>query len=406
MLNKFPFHKAHVFFICMVIVGVFFAPAINSIGMGLLVINWLVEGDLKSKWNKLVQSKIFWVLLSVFFIHLIGLIYTSNFQYALKDLKIKLPIFILPFVFISSKQLSESEFKVVLKTLIFTALVSSFYAFYIYWKYFGNEITELRNISTFMSHIRLGLFNCFAAFSCIYLIAKNNWKQLSFTNLIWFSIAIWMFAFNGIMGTRMGILVFFILIAIGCFYVIIKQKKLWLTAILILFVFGLPIASYFGIPAIKQRADEVVSEVNNYRKGGSANGQSIGQRFVYWKVGVEIFKSAPIIGIGTGDVEDAYNNYYLAHPNLIDKEYQHRAHNQFLTIALTFGIIGLLVFIYAIVYPIFWNKKYLDYFYVIFFVAFLLSITMEDTIETQAGVTFYAFFNCLFLFAKPNEWLD
>jgi hypothetical protein len=30
----------------------------------------------------------------------------------------------------------------------------------------------------------------------------------------------------------------------------------------------------------------------------------------------------------------------------------------------------------------------------------------EDTLETQAGVTFYALFNCLFLFAKPEEYLD
>jgi putative Ca2+/H+ antiporter (TMEM165/GDT1 family) len=60
----------------------------------------------------------------------------------------------------------------------------------------------------------------------------------------------------------------------------------------------------------------------------------------------------------------------------------------------------------VVFYPLFYKRKYLDYFYIVFFIAFALSLLTEDTLETQAGVTFYALFNCLFLFAKPAESLD
>jgi putative Ca2+/H+ antiporter (TMEM165/GDT1 family) len=90
----------------------------------------------------------------------------------------------------------------------------------------------------------------------------------------------------------------------------------------------------------------------------------------------------------------------------LQQQYQHRAHNQWLTILLTFGILGMLLFMLVVFYPLFYKRKYLDYFYIVFFIAFALSLLTEDTLETQAGVTFYALFNCLFLFAKPEEYLN
>ena len=117
MLNQFSFSKVHIVLICGIIVGVFSYAAINSVCTGLLVINWIAAGNLKQKLNTLRTSKIFWVLISLFLLHLMGLLYTSNFEYALKDLKIKLPIFFLPIVFITSPPLTVREFRSILKVL-------------------------------------------------------------------------------------------------------------------------------------------------------------------------------------------------------------------------------------------------------------------------------------------------
>jgi O-antigen ligase len=406
MLNQFSFQKAHIILICGIIVGVFSYAAINSICTGLLVINWIAEGNLKQKINTLRNSKIFWVLISLFLMHLIGLLYTSNFTYALKDLKIKLPIFFLPIVFITSPSLSVKEFRSILKVLLITALLSSIYGMYYYLRYFQVTFFELREMSHFISHIRLSLLNTIAAFAAFYLLAKNNWRKFSYTNLCYLMAGIWLFIFNGIMGARMGLVVFFILLLLGSIFLVIRHKKIWLAAVLLISMIALPILSYLTLPSIKMRTHEVVYELQSYQLNQDPNGKSIAQRFVYWNIAWDIFKTAPLIGIGTGDVADVFNSYYLAHPNLLQQQYQHRAHNQWLTILLTFGILGLLLFMLVVFYPLFYKRKYLDYFYIVFFIAFSLSMLTEDTLETQAGVTFYALFNCLFLFAKPEEYLD
>lgn len=406
MLNQFSFSKAHIVLICGIIVGVFSYAAINSICTGLLVINWIAEGNLKQKLITLRNSKIFWVLISLFLFHLLGLLYTSNFTYALKDLKIKLPIFFFPIVFIASPSLSVKEFRSILKVLLITALLSSIYGLYYYLRYFQVTFFELREMSQFISHIRLSLLNTIAAFAAFYLLAKNNWRKFSYTNLYYLMAGIWLFIFNGIMGARMGLVVFFILLLLGSIFLVIRHKKIWLAAVLLISMIALPILSYLTLPSIKMRTHEVVYELQSYQLNQDPNGKSIAQRFVYWNIAWDIFKTAPLIGIGTGDVADAFNSYYLTHPNLLQQQYQHRAHNQWLTILLTFGIIGLLLFMLVVFYPLFYKRKYLDYFYIVFFIAFALSMLTEDTLETQAGVTFYALFNCLFLFAKPEEYLD
>ena len=277
---------------------------------------------------------------------------------------------------------------------------------YYYLRYFQVTFFELREMSHFISHIRLSLLNIIAAFAAFYLLAKNNWRKLSLTNLFYLMAGIWLFIFNGIMGVRMAVLVLIILLFLASFYLVFRHKKIGLSITLFLITIIFPIVSYYTLPGIKESTRDALWEYKVYQETRDANGGSIAQRFVYWNIAWDIFKTAPVIGIGTGDVADAFNSYYLTHPNLLQQQYQHRAHNQWLTILLTFGILGLLLFMLVVFYPLFYKRKYLDYFYIVFFIAFALSLLTEDTLETQAGVTFYALFNCLFLFAKPEEYLD
>jgi O-antigen ligase len=108
-------------------------------------------------------------------------------------------------------------------------------------------------------------------------------------------------------------------------------------------------------------------------------------------------------GVGTGDVQKAFDEEYGQENSRLSKEFRHRGHNQYLTFALTFGIGGFLFFIFSLFYPIFKMKKQSDYFYATFFVIAFISMLTEDTLETQAGVTFFAFFNSFFLFARSGK---
>ena len=133
------------------------------------------------------------------------------------------------------------------------------------------------------------------------------------------------------------------------------------------------------------------------------SGHSLVQRLFFWKHGFNILKQNPIIGVGTGDVPHAYEMEYTKNESQLDENHRFRAHNQYLATLIGLGSIGLLWFLVVLFYPPIILKKWNNYFYFVFVITILLSMLTEDTLETQAGATFYAFINSFLLFLYVGE---
>lgn len=131
------------------------------------------------------------------------------------------------------------------------------------------------------------------------------------------------------------------------------------------------------------------------------NGHSLIQRLEYWKTGGQIARKNIFIGVGAGDVQDEYNKQYTLNDSMLSDDKRRRAHNYYLTILITFGLIGLLYFIYLTFFFIKKNMSNNELLALCFIVIILVSFLIEDTIETQTGVTFYAFFYGLFSYKNP-----
>ncbi len=151
------------------------------------------------------------------------------------------------------------------------------------------------------------------------------------------------------------------------------------------------------------RIREVMWEIHNYRMHGTHGGHSVMQRWMFWQTSLEIIKSHPWTGVGTGDVMQAYEHQYATAPTTLEKRWQLRSHNQYLAFAVAFGIPGLLFFLITLIAPMFLLSKQHSFMYVTFLITAMLSMIAEDTLETQAGVTFYAFFNAFYLFVIREE---
>lgn len=126
------------------------------------------------------------------------------------------------------------------------------------------------------------------------------------------------------------------------------------------------------------------------------NGHSLLQRLEYWKAAWSILREKGVFGVGSGDVDLAFRNYYATHTTHLKPELQLRAHNQYLTSCLSSGIIGLLAFlIWWFTALRFAYRKRVFVFFAFIGIA-MGSFLIEDTLETQMGVTFVAFFYGLF----------
>ena len=161
---------------------------------------------------------------------------------------------------------------------------------------------------------------------------------------------------------------------------------------------GIPNYHFNSLSSMNYRLYQVFWEIKDYERGGDLNGHSVTMRLEYWRIALILIGRHPVIGSGTGDVRKGFDDYYNASHSPLKPEWRLRAHDQYLEITVGFGLVGLAWFLLSIFYPGIKTKKIFTYFYFIFWLIFMLSLFTEDTLETEAGATFYAFFNSFFLF--------
>ena len=165
---------------------------------------------------------------------------------------------------------------------------------------------------------------------------------------------------------------------------------------------GIANCSYLTTNAFDSRIQSTIWEFDNYSRGRDYNGHSTVMRWVYWKTAYKIFKNNFFFGVGTGDIQDAFNEQYNKENSLLTEKFRLRAHNQFITAFTTFGLFGGLTFVLFLFYP-FFSLNLKNYFlYLSFFIIMTLSMLTEDTLDTQVGITLFAFFNSLLIYNKDT----
>jgi len=149
----------------------------------------------------------------------------------------------------------------------------------------------------------------------------------------------------------------------------------------------------------EKRLSEIFFELNAYQNGANPCGNSLTQRLEFQKAALAIATDNPLIGVGTGDVKISFEKYYAKIDSQLDFKYRLRAHQQFLTIWIAFGAFGLLLFTMMLWYAPLRNRTLFYYLPLTFIVISSLSFLSEDTLETQAGATFFGWFYGLLIIA-------
>lgn len=142
-------------------------------------------------------------------------------------------------------------------------------------------------------------------------------------------------------------------------------------------------------------------EIHRYQHGYNPQGNSLAQRFLFWKIGIQILKENWLYGVGTGDVQLAFNEKYEQLPFHVLEKYRLRSHNQYLTFAITFGCFGFIYFIWMLFSGFRVRPNSSSYLFTGAFIIMLVSMLDEDTFETQFGITYALFFYFFFLFHQP-----
>lgn len=151
---------------------------------------------------------------------------------------------------------------------------------------------------------------------------------------------------------------------------------------------------------INYRLYNVFWQYSIYKEKGNPSGHSIVQRLEYLKIAALIIKENPLFGVGTGDVKIAFKEMYVKVRSELQPYWQLRAHNQYITFVISFGIIGFALIVFMFISSVRLERNNVDILFYVFLIVILLSMINEDTLETQAGVTIFTFFYSLLLFGR------
>jgi len=153
------------------------------------------------------------------------------------------------------------------------------------------------------------------------------------------------------------------------------------------------------------RVYEVIWEIDRYKRGFDPNEKSVVQRYLYLEAGWQIAREHPWFGVGNGDVWKEFKLYYDSVQSPLEGRWRRKAHNQFLTFMISFGVPGLILCLLALIAPPFLGRRQGSFLAMAFLILILLSMLSEDTLDTATGTAFTGFFYALFIFGPDFPWL-
>lgn len=515
MLNRFfgtNFHTSfHLFGISAFAVGLPTSKVILSLASMLLLLNLLLEADFRSYWKSIRSNRLLLVLFCFWSLHLIALLWTTDFNYAFNDIRIKVTLLLIPLILVA-KPIRQEKLFLPLGFFITSLFVTSFYNYACFNHWIGEHVYEdIRGLSLFGSHIRYGILVAMGAGISLYYSYTN--KRL--LKMVFIVLYAWFSYYTYYSQIISGVVALFVVsICFVLFLLYQKSKRLGVFSLIITLLFvvisvillfsGSPseqfdsnyktlssktltksgnsytplynadgsintkpifvnvceselnrewskrsrysidslddrkqairftILRYMtskklnkdsvgvsrlskqdirnieqGIGSIQESGSGLLSRIDGIkfqlRHNENPNGHSMLQRVAFWKAGMELIKRNWLLGVGTGDVQIAFNEEYERSHSLLLPENRLRAHNSYLTSWISFGVLGIVLFLLMIFVYLKWQITEQNLIGIMFMLVAMSTFLIEDTLETQMGVSFFAFFYGMFAVKRINS---
>lgn len=333
----------------------------------------IIYGVLNKSW-----SLNFGALPLIFFVVIaLSLIYTANMDAAVNLMELQASWFFIPFIFVFSAPLITVEFKrVVFVSFAVSVLLLCILTYvgtvigsgkfgpasgpFDYTDPFGRILFSER------ADIHPSYWSMYLIFGMVIVFQKLKMK-----NYIKFLVILAMFPFMLILSAKNQIALFFLVLALIIWNYIHVPKKVKLIIIVV------SVTVLVGVGAL--------SEQVRYRFVDEMH-QTFGERLILWSAGKEIIAENPATGVGLGDTDDEVNKILVRDKN--EKLFNYNLHNQYLDYWVTYGTIGLLVFLFVLVMPL----KQPDILFRIFILIVGVSLLTEAMLLRQKGLVFFLLF--------------
>lgn len=362
---------------------------------------FLLDKKASFRWGYFILSVLLYVMYAV------SMIYTTEVSYGLKKMSTGLPLLLIPLTFatftnhhiVYCKKYLKDFLKLYVLAVGVLICSSTYFLLSEYnWELFiAGERSFLHRLQVWngmdMLYVSLHVSLALVAITYLFYISKKWWKAL-----IAIGIAGFLFAVLIYLSFKASIVAF--LVGAGAMAFLINKPKMWsffasgLVTVTALIMFSPSMNQKFSeLLVLKDQSDRTI--------------QSLEIRDIINECSFEIMPNAGLLGYGIGDGKSALLDCFKdKNSTLFNASYN--THNQYLSIVLNVGFIGLLLFLFTIgIHTVISLNKggYLAVAVTLFFAVWMLA---ENILERQDGVMYLSLFlNALYILnfysGKPKK---
>lgn len=407
--------------LCLTMLVIFFhltwSVNFTNVAIGLLVLSILLDKRIGIKIRKLISTSQFWILISPFIVFSLSALYSSDGLRAWKEIEIKLPLLVFPFIY-GLAPMSEKYRDLVFKFFILITILIPVIGFisqlgtYFETKdsgYFYND--HLVHYAGKKQAAYFGLYANFALVGVFYfwqkISVKTKLQKITLASAFSFLLII-----QYLLASRMALLIMFLVI-IGFLIVQIftntSRKQILsmligaaLVSIGLIVLFPKVIKRFNSITHTDYQFDNTnpINHFNGEIKAENWNG--LNTRLALWTCAWEQIKEKPFFGTGIGDVQNDLVKKYQEKNFIFALESNFNSHNQYLDIMLSNGIVGLFLFVCFILYILYLAIKNKSWFLAGVVVIVAMSCLTENILSRNQGVVVFIVFLSMLLFSEKE----
>lgn len=393
----------------------FFIPIHSKIPpvlIALLVLNWLIKpSNIKLTVNRIRNNYALLSLVLLFLLYAVGVLLSDNVNFGLKVLETNLSLILLPLIFLAYQNNTKDNIEAYLKFFVIGCLVYILMCFgYAGYACFKPVYTDLYGVMYdlgfnyfFYSYLTLFFHPSYAAMHCVFALliiclGVIN-KRIGFNYKTIVAIAL-LVIFVLLLSSKSGWIGLVFLMLYIFYYLVLKKQLLKIIYIIIPIALAFILLNVVYTPSFSKRIPKVeniknaITEKNSENVTVTTGGDGNAARVLIWKASLGLFLDN-LIGLGTGDAKDILLEKYKEKGMTTEYKYQLNCHNQYLSTALSIGVLGLITLLFALIYPFIQSVRANHIVLAGFIVLISFNFLFESMLETQKGIAFFSFFYVL-----------
>lgn len=338
----------------------------------------------------------FFLMMGFYLLHVIGMFWTENFDYGMKDLEYKLSFLLFPLLFFpqATRDLLLWRKAGFLFLLGYGAYMLITITLSLIEFYQGSswEVFSYMKLSRWAHPSYQAMYGAWA----IFLVIRLYGGVLNLKRVL---ILIILLSFSVLLASKAGFISAILALIAGAVY-LFREKRANLPRMLI--IFGLMLSFLFALwsnPISASRLGasvQIIQDETPDDRAGNNKVESNQARLVAWEIAFEELLKNPL-GVGTGDVKDHLVQSYREKgaDNLAEKRLN--PHNQFLQTGIALGFPGVLVLLTMLIIPVVFLLRKDRWGLAFFFLLIITNAMVESILEVQAGIVFFSFWAVLLI---------